>query len=372
MSRRAGGPDVDVHASDEEVSDDGSFDTNATNRRAMANLQQSNDDDEEFGIENYGGNNQQSKGPSKNIKTQQQLGLASKRVADAPYDEAVDVADDSNEEINSPAESPRDQRAGAKSGASRPSAPQKSNNNATNSASESESEEEHSGKDGQGAQKSTAKLYNAADYAQLQVSSEIQDIFDYIGRYSALDIALDTKMKPFIPDYIPAIGEIDSFIKIPHPDEKIRDDLGLVVLDEPATNQSDPTVLELQLRVISKQATVAPVTVRSIDSADKNPKKIAKWVQSIEEIHRQKPPPAVDFSVPPPDIDSLMQAWPAEFERALGEIELPNGTEDLRCEEFARVACAILDIPVHGKLTESLHTLFSLYLEFRNNPHFQS
>ena len=32
---------------------------------------------------------------------------------------------------------------------------------------------------------------------------------------------------------------------------------------------------------------------------------------------------------------------------------------------------ALLDIPVYENPIESLHLLFSLYLDFRNNPHFQ-
>ena len=59
-------------------------------------------------------------------------------------------------------------------------------------------------------------------------------------------------MKPFIPDYIPAVGDIDSFLKVPHPEGK-KDGLGLTVLDEPSAQQSDPTVLDMRLRLASKQ-----------------------------------------------------------------------------------------------------------------------
>jgi hypothetical protein len=41
-------------------------------------------------------------------------------------------------------------------------------------------------------------------------------------------IELETKLKPFIPDYIPSIGGIDEFIKVPRPDSK-PDFLGLKV-----------------------------------------------------------------------------------------------------------------------------------------------
>lgn len=29
---------------------------------------------------------------------------------------------------------------------------------------------------------------------------------------------LDTRLKAFVPDYIPAIGEVDAFLKMPRPD----------------------------------------------------------------------------------------------------------------------------------------------------------
>ena len=33
-------------------------------------------------------------------------------------------------------------------------------------------------------------------------------------RYTPQKIDLETKFKPFIPDYIPAVGDIDAFIKV--------------------------------------------------------------------------------------------------------------------------------------------------------------
>ena len=43
------------------------------------------------------------------------------------------------------------------------------------------------------------------------------------------------------------------------PDNKPDAQLGKIVLDEPKTKQSDPTVLDLQLRAIAKQPNVKPV-----------------------------------------------------------------------------------------------------------------
>ena len=38
---------------------------------------------------------------------------------------------------------------------------------------------------------------------------------------------------------------------------------------------------------------------------------------------------------------------------------------------YVRTVCGILDIPIYGSLTESLHVLFSLYSDFKANVHFQ-
>ncbi len=106
----------------------------------------------------------------------------------------------------------------------------------------------------------------------------------FIFRFQPQDIVLETKLKPFIPEYVPSIGDIDAFlkvfkiffeikikvfifilIKVPRPDGK-EDSLGLTVLDEPSSKQTDPHVLKLQMRYTSKQ----PMAT-SLPSVKKNP-----------------------------------------------------------------------------------------------------
>ena len=70
-------------------------------------------------------------------------------------------------------------------------------------------------------------------------------LFEHINRYKPQKIDLETKLKPFVPDYIPAIGEVDAFLKMPKPDGT-KEDLGITVLDEPALNIEDKTVLEMK------------------------------------------------------------------------------------------------------------------------------
>ncbi|XP_061449309.1 intraflagellar transport protein 46 homolog isoform X2 [Rhineura floridana] len=213
--------------------------------------------------------------------------------------------------------------------------------------------------------------YNSADYDYLPVSLEIKELFQYIRRYSSQMIDLEHKLKPFIPDFIPAVGDIDAFLKVPRSDGK-PDNLGLLVLDEPSTKQSDPTVLSLWLTENSKQHNVAQIKVKSLENAEKNPKAIDSWIESISELHRCKPPATVHYARPMPDIDTLMQEWSPEFEDLLGKVSLP--TADINCSlaEYTDMICAILDIPVYKGHIQSLHTFFSLYSEFKNSQHFKA
>ena len=46
------------------------------------------------------------------------------------------------------------------------------------------------------------------------MSQEVQDLFQYIVQYKPDVLQLETPLKPFIPDLVPAIGDIDEFIKV--------------------------------------------------------------------------------------------------------------------------------------------------------------
>ncbi|XP_078696162.1 intraflagellar transport protein 46 homolog isoform X1 [Branchiostoma floridae x Branchiostoma belcheri] len=212
--------------------------------------------------------------------------------------------------------------------------------------------------------------YDPADYDHLAVTPEIKDLFQYITRYTPQSIELEHKLKPFIPDFIPAVGDIDAFVKVGRPDSK-PSPLGLTVLDEPCAKQSDPTVLDLQLRAISKQTTTKAMQVSSVAQADKNPKAIENWIDSISELHRSKPPPNVHYTKNMPDIEQLMQEWPPEFEDLLNRVGLPTADLDCDLPTYIDLICSILDIPVYKNRLQSLHVLFTLYSEFKNSQHFK-
>lgn len=215
--------------------------------------------------------------------------------------------------------------------------------------------------------------YDPKMYRDLPVSAEIKDLFKYIDKFQPQDIVLETKLKPFIPEYVPAIGDIDAFLKVPRPDGK-EDGLGLTVLDEPSAKQSDPHVLNLQMRYTSKQpiGTALPSTVRSVTNADKNPKAIEEWIHNISKLQKAKTVDTVQYRKPMPDVDSLMQEWPTQFEELLKETSAPPADIDVDLATYTDIACSLLDIPVYESRIQSLHALFSLYLGFKNSEHFKA
>ena len=302
-------------------------------------------------------------------------------ISNRPFDEAFEVSHSGSEESfgsngseKKKANPSRAQAASAKSPmpAHQKKSPPKDSKIASDDEEDEEDESDDDGNDG--ADESYENLegcYNPKDYANLNVTADVKDLFQYIDRYKPQEVELDTVLKCFIPEYIPAVGEIDSFVKIPKPDGQ-ADDLGLRYLDEPSAVQSDPTVLELQLRAKSKKQQYGDVAVRSIEDAAKNPGAIEKWIQSIQDLHRSKPPQQVHYKRNMPDPDRLMEVWPEDFEQVLKQLLLPSPDLDLSIGEYAKVLCSILDIPTYENPIESLHVMFSLYLDFKNNAHFQA
>lgn len=155
--------------------------------------------------------------------------------------------------------------------------------------------------------------YNPMQYANLPVAGEVKELFEYIGRFKPQKIDLETKIRPFVPDFIPAVGEVDSFLKMHKPDVA-KEDLGITVLDEPCLNSEDKTVLELKYVQSKNVVRTAPMDVDSIDNADKKPKEISRWITAVQDLHKTRPPPTVNYSKAMPEFDALMEEWNPEME----------------------------------------------------------
>lgn len=165
------------------------------------------------------------------------------------------------------------------------------------------------------------------------------------------------------------MGDIDAFIKVPRPDKK-EEQLGKISLDEPAAQQSDPSVLDLQLRALSRLTTSKELTVKKVIHG---PQVIDRWIRDISDLHQSKPPPTVVYNRPMPDIDSLMQVWPSEVESLLHDADsgcAPNAEYELEdIKTYVDLVCSVCDIPVYKSRIQSLHVLFSLYAAFKQSPH---
>ena len=133
------------------------------------------------------------------------------------------------------------------------------------------------------------------------------------------------------------------------------------MLDEPSATQSDPSVLELQLRVVTKQSASKTARIKKVKASEDNTA-VEKWIRDISDLHRSKPPPSVHYQKTMPDIDNLMQVWlelskvgnltiffpqewPEDFEASLSALSLP--TADLSADLATQVdiVCSLLDIP---------------------------
>jgi intraflagellar transport protein 46 len=106
--------------------------------------------------------------------------------------------------------------------------------------------------------------------------------------------------------------------------------------------------------------------IGSIDAPERNPKALASFLESYDEISRNRAAPTMSYSYKMPDLEDLMQVWPDDMEGALSSLPLPTADMDLSLEEYTKVICAMLDIPVKGNIVESLHVLFALYQMFKD------
>lgn len=216
--------------------------------------------------------------------------------------------------------------------------------------------------------------YNPQDYVKVNAtaSREMQELFKHILDYQPVIPELPAKLRPFIPDYVPSIGDLDPFCKISRPDGR-PDGLGIYVLDEPSVMQSNPAVVLLELRAtnIHSAGGLAEV-VDSFEDAANRPEVIDRWIADVKKVHCKKPLPTTNYQKPMPEIDSLLQVWPSEFEEFLNsDIQFPPPHIDLDMDQYVRTLCCVLDIPTYNSLIDSLHVMFTLYQEFRSNQHFQ-
>lgn len=62
-----------------------------------------------------------------------------------------------------------------------------------------------------------------------------------------------------------------------------------------------------------------------------------------------------------------MQAWPDELEPLVRRLRISNSHIDVDVNALGEAVCNLLDIPIYNDVLESLHWVFMLYLELKNN-----
>lgn len=156
----------------------------------------------------------------------------------------------------------------------------------------------------------TQKLtfFNVDEFLDLNLDQDSKSLINIMKRFQPNKelLTLDTKIKPFIPSYMPSIGEVDAFIKINRPDN-IIEDLGLGYIDEPTINGVDPSVFALELSYKMKTKKQDNFVIKSIENADKNPKMIQAWVDNLETLHKETSNNFFSYSKKMPEIENLMQ-----------------------------------------------------------------
>eukprot|EP00485_Elphidium_margaritaceum_P005929 CAMPEP_0202695212 /NCGR_PEP_ID=MMETSP1385-20130828/8859_1 /ASSEMBLY_ACC=CAM_ASM_000861 /TAXON_ID=933848 /ORGANISM="Elphidium margaritaceum" /LENGTH=346 /DNA_ID=CAMNT_0049351193 /DNA_START=24 /DNA_END=1064 /DNA_ORIENTATION=- len=229
----------------------------------------------------------------------------------------------------------------------------------------------------QNATKSDA-YYNPRDYDTLQVSSEIRRLFEYIERFKYNEIELETQLKPFIPEYIPSIGNVDCFIKptrttTNYEKQESEEKIGICYLDEPILHQSDPSTFYLKLTNESKQVSMNKhAKIGYIADAERNTNKLRKWIDNFKKIksktmsHDVNTEKLSNF----PKVEEVMQPFMddklIEFinhNQSQGRSVVPPYKIDLTLLEYSKIICNLLDIPVDSDddIHTSLHVLFSTY-----------
>lgn len=71
-------------------------------------------------------------------------------------------------------------------------------------------------------------LFNKINKVLIQIVEELKILFAYVERFKPQDINIGTSLKPFYPQYMPALGSVDEFIKVSRPDGEFNK-LGLKV-----------------------------------------------------------------------------------------------------------------------------------------------
>ncbi|XP_036329641.1 intraflagellar transport protein 46 homolog [Rhagoletis pomonella] len=213
-------------------------------------------------------------------------------------------------------------------------------------------------------------------WEKLTVHQELKDLFPNILKYTPQCIDTPYHLQPFIPDFVPSVGDVDAFLKVttppllkPQRKQEINDFLykmGLYVLDEPSGDQSEPSLLNMKLRsVLSGSVAKARTTSAALIPTAKSSKEIDKWINEVEKLHMTQ---MVNDVQPRKEIEPLLLNWPRSYADASGAVQqaYQRCLEDGDIAHYVRTLCQHFEVegPAETQVDYILNvqTLFALYL----------
>ena len=201
------------------------------------------------------------------------------------------------------------------------------------------------GGDGSGAPVAEG-MYDPAEYANLQVSGEIKELFQYITRYKPHNIELETKMRPFIPDYVESKLATSTAGRRRRAGRRQAGQAALRGARRARVGAVRPDGADAAAaRGLEGLGAVQPMTSARSSTPRRTRSSSPSGIHSISDLHRHKPAPTVRYAKPMPDIEALMQIWPKVEGDILEQNPLPDADTELDLKAYVRIVCAMLDIP---------------------------
>ncbi|XP_075153354.1 intraflagellar transport 46 [Haematobia irritans] len=214
-------------------------------------------------------------------------------------------------------------------------------------------------------------------WENLQVNQEIKDLFPYILKYIPQHIETAYHLQPFIPDYVPAVGDVDAFLQVTEPPllnpqrrrevEEHLKKLGLYFLDEPSGAQSEPSLLNMKLRsALTGSGSNGRSTSASLVPTAKSNKDIDKWINEVEQVHMSQ---SVYDVQPRKDIENMVIDWPRSYADVGATVQQAYQqcvSDQQTVIDYIRTLCQ--QFAIEGPLETqadyllSVQTLFALYL----------
>ncbi|KAH8413388.1 hypothetical protein KR009_010502 [Drosophila setifemur] len=215
----------------------------------------------------------------------------------------------------------------------------------------------------------------------LSLPGELKELFPYILKYTPQTIDTPFHLQPFIPEFVPAVGDVDALLKVQAPPllqaqrQREMDDhlgkLGLWLLDEPSGTQSEPSLLNMKLRSVlsgSRRRNPRHASSASLIPTARSAKDIDKWISEVEQVHMTQ---SMFDAQPRKDIDALLEDWPRSF----GDEETKNSLDqayrsclqqNISLADYVKVLCERFGVEgpleTQADYIHNVQTLFALYL----------